>query len=638
MIHIPLVSVIIPAYNQSHYLAAAVQSVIDQTYPDLEIIIVDDGSTDNTPQVTRQFSDSRIRYIRQANRGLAAARNTGINAAQGELLSFLDSDDLFLPEKIEVLLREFEFDSDLGFVAGQAQLIDQNGFRLDHPFFTRLNPEPAELLLGNPFHVGSVLLQRSWQIKVGLFEESLRSYEDWDYWLRLVLAGCRMKVIDQPVSLYRFHTAQMTRNGAQMTTATQAVLQRIYERTDLPANWLDLKPEAYANAYLRAAAQAYLNEEYLAAHGFLRSVLSLKPSLSENQARELHQRFSGWAELPKSIPPAQFLEKIYTHLPEELKDLENRKGTVLGSAFLNQALNHYHAGEPSQARHALQKSWMYRPALFFNRGALSVFVHSTIGPLPLQNPHAKEIPSMRALYLRPQVHPYVILFIERDGSTYLTSLLSTHPQIDAIYERFAVLKQKGAGSDEQLAWAREFFTPRWLNHVKAVGFKTKLIDVFDLAGFGALLKEKNVCIIQMQRRNRVKAVVSRINARRLFESSGNWNLYKESDRLEAITIAPALFAKYLREREQADQELEDFTRTLNLNTLKIVYEDLLTNRDGTLSKIFDFLHIDSVALAGKTIKNTSDNLRDAVLNFDELRNVYAQTPYADQFDEVLAAV
>lgn len=639
MIGTPLVSVIIPAYNQSHYLAAAIQSVIGQTYNNLEIIVVDDGSTDITPQVARQFPDNRIHYIYQTNLGLPAARNTGIKAAKGEMLSFLDSDDLFLPKKIEMLVQEFKTDSNLGFVAGQAQLIDQNGNRLDRPFLTRLSSNPAGLLLGNPFHVGSVLLQRSWQIKVGLFEESLRSYEDWDYWLRLLLAGCPMKVIDQPVSLYRFHTDQMTRNGAQMTTATQAVLRRVYERTNLPSDWLDLKPEAYANAYLRAAAQAYLNEEYLAAHGYLRSALNLKPSLVENRASELHQRFSGWTELPKSIPPAQFLEKIYTHLPEELKELEGQKGTVLGSAFLNQALNYYHAGEPFQARRAIQKSWSHNPALLFNRGALSAFIRSTIGPLPLQNPQLKEkTSSMRPLYLRPQVHPYVILFIERDGSTYLTSLLSSHPQIDAIYERFAVLKQKGAGSDEQLNWAREFFTPRWLNPVKALGFKTKLVDVIDLAGFGALLKEKKVRIIQMQRSNRVKAVISRINARRLFEASGNWNLYKEADRMEAVRIAPDLFQEYLREREQADQELEDFTRKLNLPTLKIVYENLLTDRDGTLSKIFDFLQIDSYPLVSKTIKNTSDNLRDAVLNFDDLRNLYAQTPYADQFDEVLTAV
>ncbi len=242
---------------------------------------------------------------------------------------------------------------------------------------------------------------------------------------------------------------------------------------------------------------------------------------------------------------------------------------------------------------------------------------------------------MPALYLRPQVHPYVILFIERDGSTYLTSLLTSHPQIEAIYERFAVLKQKGAGADQQLAWAREFFTPRLFNRVKALGFKAKLVDVLDRPAFAALLQEKQVRVIQMQRRNRVKAVVSRINARRLFERSGNWNLYKETDRLQAEAIDPQLFAGYLHEREEADRELEEFTAGLDLPTLKIVYEDLLVDREQTLDTIFRFLKIDAYPVRTRTIKNTSDDLRTAILNFEELRSLYSGSHYAAQFDEVL---
>jgi hypothetical protein len=171
------------------------------------------------------------------------------------------SDDQFLPEKLALLGQELERDPALGFVAGQAQLMDQHGQRIDHPFETRLSSQPADLLLGNPFHVGSVLLRRQWFEQVGFFEESLRSYEDWDYWLRLALAGCPMRVIDQPVSLYRFHTAQMTRNGAQMTNATLAVLSRTFQRgiCGKPGR---TEGAAYANAYLRAAAQAYLHAEF----------------------------------------------------------------------------------------------------------------------------------------------------------------------------------------------------------------------------------------------------------------------------------------------------------------------------------------------------------------------------------------
>jgi glycosyltransferase involved in cell wall biosynthesis len=93
----PTVSIIIPAYNQSEYLAEAIRSALDQSWTDVEVVVVDDGSTDDTADVCRTFTDPRVRYIWQANRGLSGARNTGIRESRGSFLSFLDSDDLFFP-------------------------------------------------------------------------------------------------------------------------------------------------------------------------------------------------------------------------------------------------------------------------------------------------------------------------------------------------------------------------------------------------------------------------------------------------------------------------------------------------------------------------------------------------------------
>ena len=193
-------------------------------------MVVDDGSTDDTARVASSFADARVRYVFQDNRGLSAARNTGIRHARGSFLTFLDSDDLFLPEKLSLLLGRFEKDAALGFVAGQAVLIDEHGRPIGEIFDRGLPEDTSALLLGNPLHVGSVLLRREWQERVGFFDESLRSYEDWDLWLRLAKAGCPMGWVARPVSLYRFHRAQMTRLGDQMTTATFAVLEKIFER------------------------------------------------------------------------------------------------------------------------------------------------------------------------------------------------------------------------------------------------------------------------------------------------------------------------------------------------------------------------------------------------------------------------
>jgi LPS sulfotransferase NodH len=238
-------------------------------------------------------------------------------------------------------------------------------------------------------------------------------------------------------------------------------------------------------------------------------------------------------------------------------------------------------------------------------------------------------------YFRPQITPYVILFIERDGSTYLTSLLTSHPQVEAIYERFSVLVQQGASAKDQLSWAGEFFTLPTISRVKARGFKTKLVDVLDVDGFTQVLHEKGVRVIQMRRRNRVKAVVSRINARRLFEATGKWNLYNRSDRVAATEIDPQEFATYLEEREQADAELQAYVDRLNLPTLKIVYEDLLVAKDQTLNQVFNFLRVPAKQVQEKTLKNTSDDLRQVILNFEQLRDQYRGTPYYEMFTEVL---
>jgi len=238
-------------------------------------------------------------------------------------------------------------------------------------------------------------------------------------------------------------------------------------------------------------------------------------------------------------------------------------------------------------------------------------------------------------YYRNRVTPYVILFIERDGSTYLSSLLMSHPQIKAEYERFAVMKQNGANAREQLKWVDAYLTPPLFGKVAAIGFKTKLVDVLDMDGFSNVLRKKQVHIVQMRRNNLVKAVVSRINARRLFEKSGKWNLYDESDRLSPIEIDLEQFDLYLREREQADINLQAYVDGLQLPSIKIIYEDLLINKNESLRNLFRFIRVQDIAVKGKTLKNTKDDLRDVVLNFDELRRYYAGSKYEPMFDEIL---
>lgn len=372
----PTVSVIIPTYNQAQYLKDAVDSVLESTYQDFEIIIVDDGSTDNTQEVAKKSSDPRIHYVYQENQGLSGARNTGILLATGVFLTYLDSDDLFLPEKLFLLTDVLEKESEIGFVAGQAIIIDENNRPLGEVFTEPIPNDPTRLLLHNPLHVSSVMVRREWQERVGLFDQSLRSYEDWDMWLRLAQAGCQMRWVAHPVSLYRFHSAQMTRDDRQMTVSTFAVLDKVYQNPDLPKSWLALRILAYSHANLRGAAQAYSAKKYDQAKEYLSEAVRLNPELSANDAELLVKNILGWANYAKTMEPLAFLENIYSNLPENLRDLSARKTQDISYIAMQIAFSAYAQGDFPKTRVALLYAVRQQPKWFLNRGAISIFIRS----------------------------------------------------------------------------------------------------------------------------------------------------------------------------------------------------------------------------------------------------------------------
>jgi hypothetical protein len=242
--------------------------------------------------------------------------------------------------------------------------------------------------------------------------------------------------------------------------------------------------------------------------------------------------------------------------------------------------------------------------------------------------------STPSMVFRFQVTSFVILFVERAGSTFLITALKSHPQILALTEKLDAMRKEGKSGVDQLEWSRAFLTPPFIGRHRAIGFKTKLPDVLDQDGFARLLRERRCRVIQLQRRNAVKAVVSTINARRQWQVSGNWNLLNEKNRLPAFEVDPAEFEALLAQREAWDRDLEAYASRLELPTLRLWYEDLLADEGAFSDQAVSFLTGTRRPLHGGTLKNTGDDLRTAVLNFDELRRRYAGTRYEPMFDEV----
>lgn len=237
------------------------------------------------------------------------------------------------------------------------------------------------------------------------------------------------------------------------------------------------------------------------------------------------------------------------------------------------------------------------------------------------------------LYLRRSVTPFVILFEGRTGSSYLVTSLSKHPNVRAGWEELVQLKP--LGHEAQTEWTRKALTAPLIGRFGAVGFKTKLRDIAAPMQFSQFLRERNVKIIHMQRRNRVKVAISEINCNVLHARTGNYNVYKKDDRLPPIRIEVPEFMSTLAMREQLDSDLKRFVDGLYLPTLDVYYEDLLLDEPGTLQTIYEYIGVAPRMTKGSSYKNTDDDLRNALLNFEELKAAVSGTPYEEMFDEVL---
>jgi len=212
----PQVSVIIPTYNRAHLLSRAIKSVLNQTFQDFEIIIVDDASTDNTDRLVASFQNSRMIYIQhERNQGSAAARNTALRQAQGEFIAFLDSDDEWLPDKLEKQMKLFSKASqNVGLVVTGAMDIRENiPYQIYLPKFR--GNIARRILIENCVGLTSIaLVRKECFTKSGLFDESLRGSEDWDLWIRIAqhyevdfTPDILLRYCPQPDSMIRDHDA-----------------------------------------------------------------------------------------------------------------------------------------------------------------------------------------------------------------------------------------------------------------------------------------------------------------------------------------------------------------------------------------------------------------------------------------------
>ncbi len=253
----PTVSVIIPNYNYAHYVREAVESVLEQTYQPLEIIVVDDGSKDDSIRVLEEFG-KRTRLIAQSNAGVSASRNHGVAESVGDFVAFLDADDSWHPEKVARQVEMFDRFPDLGLVHVGVQDVDADGGLLEQ-HLNGLDGDVSErlLLFEEPVILGGgsgILVRRSVFDEVGGFDLRLSTSADWDFCYQ-VSRRYKVAFVNELLLRYRIHGSNMHSNISVMEDDMLLGFQKAFSAVE--PNARELRKRAYSNLYRVLAGSYY---------------------------------------------------------------------------------------------------------------------------------------------------------------------------------------------------------------------------------------------------------------------------------------------------------------------------------------------------------------------------------------------
>src|SRR5574341_422297 len=273
---LPSISIVTPTLNQRHFIEATIDSVLQQGYPNLDYLVVDGGSTDGTRDLLPAY-EGNLRWISQSGTGQTAAINQGWQMASGEVMAWINSDDVYAPEALLRVGEYFQRHPEVDIVYGDCEMIDANGR------FLKMYPtrrfDFVELVRStiNFIPQPATFLRRSVLEKTGLLDESLSYVMDFDYWLR---AGLQhdIQYLPEKLAALRLHaTAKSVAQLGKFAVELVQVYQNLFGRDDLPAEIFPVKRDAMANIHHRAADCAFWAGDIAAARHFIRESFRLRP-------------------------------------------------------------------------------------------------------------------------------------------------------------------------------------------------------------------------------------------------------------------------------------------------------------------------------------------------------------------------
>ena len=329
----PRISVVIPAHNSASLIAACLESVFAQSFRDFEVLVVNDGSPD-TPELEKNLApfSSRVRYLKQLNRGPSAARNLGIREARGEYVAFLDSDDTWFPQHLATQMGMFEKDASLGLVYGDSLLL-RNGEIIGRTFDREEQVQPVnfENLLAEKCTVttSSTVASRQALIDAGLFDENLHRAEDFDLWLRMAFRGTRMTLHREVTVCRTVSDSGLSASGYLMTVGRLEVLAKTGAQLPLTSAGRELLAERIRQT--EAVANLHRLKEHIRNGEFSSALDAARRAASVQKTRKLHLVVFMLQHAPRTL-------RMYYRMHEQLLAARSRTRAARSARALRATL------------------------------------------------------------------------------------------------------------------------------------------------------------------------------------------------------------------------------------------------------------------------------------------------------------
>lgn len=330
------VSVIIPAYLGAAYLGKAIQSVLDQTYTDFELIVVNDASPDETDEVVKSFDDPRVKYIvHERNVGVNRARATGVMASTGGIIAFLDQDDFIHPEKLQRHASLFEERPDVGFTYNARFELNYSAETIRDIWRPPSDISLADLVLGFPIAPSDAMIRRDWAFRLNPRNHDL-SWTGGEIAVfgGLFLDGCKFACVNRALNYRRHRSGRFIRDLGGGCASEIHCQNIIFDDPRCPEDVLALRHVAHANIYMFWAYRAFAQNETELGREFLRKAVQWNPSILEGSPCELVNALVVTCSDDENVDHAELLRRVFAQLPPEMSRIADQLEWAIARGFL----------------------------------------------------------------------------------------------------------------------------------------------------------------------------------------------------------------------------------------------------------------------------------------------------------------